>query len=179
LISNIFYCSIKRSTEFHHVRNSSNKNYSFLGFLSAQQHHVKYHQEQNWVCDEILQLLRHQRSHFNFSNKTQLKIKIKIEFIFNWVRSSSMHLDLDQTRSDQNSGEWLHCSREQWSWTPLFNSLSIVHLSEQWRVKFHCSSESGEWNSPLNKNTAGKNTWMLDEKHEKITSPETEVKPHF
>jgi hypothetical protein len=105
LISNIFYCSIKRSTEFHHVRNSSDKNYSFLGFLSAQQHQVKYHQEQNWVCDEILQLLRHQRSHFNFSNKTQLKIKIKIEFIFNWVRSSSMHLGLDQTRSDQNSGE--------------------------------------------------------------------------
>jgi hypothetical protein len=34
--------------------------YSFLGFLSAQQLHVKYNQEQNWDCDQILQMLRHQ-----------------------------------------------------------------------------------------------------------------------
>jgi hypothetical protein len=32
----------------------------FLGFLSTQQHQVKYNQEQNWDCDQILQMLRHQ-----------------------------------------------------------------------------------------------------------------------
>jgi hypothetical protein len=32
----------------------------FFCFLSAQQHQVKYNQEQNWDCDQILQMLRHQ-----------------------------------------------------------------------------------------------------------------------
>ena len=36
-------------------------------------------------------------------NKTQLKIKIKIDF-FNWVGPGSMHLALDQTRSGRKSG---------------------------------------------------------------------------
>jgi hypothetical protein len=50
---------------FHHVRNSSDKDYNFHGFLSVQQHQVKYYQEQNWDCDQILQMLCHLRSPSN------------------------------------------------------------------------------------------------------------------
>jgi hypothetical protein len=38
--------------------------YSFLGFVRAQQYQVKYHQEQNWGCDQILQMLRNQMIFF-------------------------------------------------------------------------------------------------------------------
>ena len=46
--------------QFYHVWNTSDNDYSFIGFLSAQQHQVKYNQEQNWDCDQILQMLCHQ-----------------------------------------------------------------------------------------------------------------------
>jgi hypothetical protein len=61
--------------QFHHVRNLSNKDYIFHSFLSAQQ------QKMNFFCYVI------KRSPSNFLNKTQLKIKIKINF-FNWVGPS-------------------------------------------------------------------------------------------
>jgi len=32
---------------------------NFHGFLNVQQYQVKYHEEQNWDCDQILQMLRH------------------------------------------------------------------------------------------------------------------------
>ena len=46
-----FYCSIKLSTIPSRIWNLSDKNYNFHGFLSVQQHQIKYHQEQNWDCD--------------------------------------------------------------------------------------------------------------------------------
>jgi len=33
--------------QFHHVWNPSDNDYNFHGFLSVQQHQVKYHEEQN------------------------------------------------------------------------------------------------------------------------------------
>jgi hypothetical protein len=46
----------------------------------------------------------------SFSNKIQLKIKIKIDF-FNWIR---LGLILNQIRSSWNSVEYIYCSREWW-----------------------------------------------------------------
>jgi len=56
----IFFIISLNYLQFHHVWNTSDKDYSFFGFLSAQQHQVKYNQEQNWDCDQILQILHHQ-----------------------------------------------------------------------------------------------------------------------
>jgi len=43
----------------YHVRNLSDKDYSFYGFLCVQQNQVKYHQEQNWNYDQILHIQCH------------------------------------------------------------------------------------------------------------------------
>jgi hypothetical protein len=56
----IFFIVSLNYLQFHHVWNTYDKDYSFFGFLSAQQHQVKYNQEENWDCDQILQMLRHQ-----------------------------------------------------------------------------------------------------------------------
>jgi len=55
----IFFIVPLKYLQFHHVH-TSDKDYNFFGFLSTQQHQVKYNQEQNWDCDQILQMLRHQ-----------------------------------------------------------------------------------------------------------------------
>jgi len=60
----IFFIVSLNYLQFHYVWNSSDKDYSFLGFLSAQHYQVKYHQVQNWNCDQILQMLRHQAISF-------------------------------------------------------------------------------------------------------------------
>jgi hypothetical protein len=44
----IFFIISLNHLQFYRVRNSYDNNYSFFGFFSAQQHQVKYHQEQNW-----------------------------------------------------------------------------------------------------------------------------------
>jgi hypothetical protein len=56
----IFFIVPLNYLHFHHVWNTSDKDYSFLDFLSAQQHQVKYNKKQNCVCDQILQMLPHQ-----------------------------------------------------------------------------------------------------------------------
>jgi len=44
----IFFIIPLNYLQFYHVWNSSDKYYSFHGFLSVQQNQVKYHQKQNW-----------------------------------------------------------------------------------------------------------------------------------
>ena len=60
----IFFIVPLHYLQFYHVWNPSDKDYSFLYFLSAQQHQVKYHHKQNWKYDQILQMLRHQAISF-------------------------------------------------------------------------------------------------------------------
>jgi len=43
----IFFIVPLNDLQFHHTHNPSDKDSSFFGFLSAQQHQVKYRQEQN------------------------------------------------------------------------------------------------------------------------------------
>jgi hypothetical protein len=59
ILYKVFFIVPLNYLQFHHVRNPSDKDYSFHGFLSVQQHQVKYHREQNWDCDQILQILYH------------------------------------------------------------------------------------------------------------------------
>jgi hypothetical protein len=42
-----------------HATTSSKISRTAVFLVSLQQHQVKYHQEQNWDCDQILQMLRY------------------------------------------------------------------------------------------------------------------------
>ena len=63
----IFFIVQLNYLQFHHVWNASDKDYSFLGFLSAQQHQVKYDQEKIGIAIKFCK--------YYVINKTQLKIK--------------------------------------------------------------------------------------------------------
>jgi hypothetical protein len=43
----IFFIVLLNYLQFHHIRNLSDKDYSFHGSLNMQQNQVKYHQKQN------------------------------------------------------------------------------------------------------------------------------------
>jgi hypothetical protein len=60
----------------------------------------------------------------NSANVTSsIKNKKKLNFFY-WVGPGSMHLALDQTGSSP-AGIMHHCSREQWSMSPLFTTMEI------------------------------------------------------
>jgi hypothetical protein len=68
-----------------------------------------------------------------------------------------MHLVLDQSRFNQNSGEWLYFSHKQWSeeWPPLFMRIVkftvqfILHSSLKWAVKSKIPLFKWKWRVKL------------------------------